>query len=355
MGTSKAIGPGLRIAAWYRPLRADDRPARGRLIPRAADVSPGHRDSLGPFRSGLTRIDGAGTGSRARPESECDLRPMIKDRIRPIPRTYIQKHTTREHPVTDRTSRAGQANGPGADPRAVWVTRLLCGSEVHVAATAGHGGGLLLLRLLHDHGLSSEEQARDRRRVLQRRPGDLRGVDDPGLEHVDILTGRGVQALPSGQRLDLLDHHATLEAGVHRDLLQRLLQRPAHDLRAGRLVADQVELLEGTPARLQQRDAATGHDTFLDRGLGVAHRVLDAVLALLQFDLGSRARLDDGDAAGQLGQPLLQLLPVVVGVGVVDLGADLVNPAGDLVRVARAVDDRRLVLGDHDLAGPAEH
>ena len=79
------------------------------------------------------------------------------------------------------------------------------------------------------------------------------------------------------------------------------------------------------------------------------------MLALLQLDLGGRPRLDDGDAAGQLGQPLLQLLPVVVRVGVVDLGADLVDPARDLVRVASAVDDRRLVLGDHDLAGPAEH
>src|SRR6202034_1648910 len=106
---------------------------------------------------------------------------------------------------------------------------------------------------------------------------------------------------------------------------------------------------------LDQRYAAAGHDTLLDRGLGVAHRVLDAVLALLQLDLGRRARLDDGHAAGQLGQPLLELLAVVVGVGVVDLGADLVDPARDLVRVTGAVDDRGLVLGHDDLAGPAEH
>src|ERR1035437_3728423 len=60
-------------------------------------------------------------------------------------------------------------------------------------------------------------------------------------------------------------------------------------------------------------------------------------------------------ARAMLAQPLLQLLPVIVRVGVVDLGADLVDPAGDLLGVASAVDDRRLVLGDHDLAGPAEH
>jgi hypothetical protein len=45
------------------------------------------------------------------------------------------------------------------------------------------------------------------------------------------------------------------------------------------------------------------------------------VLALLELDLGGRADLDDGNAAGQLGEALLQLLAVVVGVGVLDLGA----------------------------------
>src|ERR1035437_4086616 len=102
--------------------------------------------------------------------------------------------------------------------------------------------------------------------------------------------------------------------------------------------------------------AAWSRATPLPTGcLSVAPRVLEAVLALLHPARGSRPRLDDGDAAGQLGQPLLQLLPVIVRVGVVDLGADLVDPAGDLLGVASAVDDRRLVLGDHDLAGPAEH
>jgi hypothetical protein len=75
------------------------------------------------------------------------------------------------------------------------------------------------------------------------------------------------------------------------------------------------------------------------------------VLALLELDLGGRARLDDGDAAGELGEALLELLAVVVGVRLLDLGADLVDPALDLVGVAGALDDRRLVLGDDDLAG----
>jgi hypothetical protein len=44
--------------------------------------------------------------------------------------------------------------------------------------------------------------------------------------------------------------------------------------------------------------------------------------------------LDDRNPAGQLGQALLQLLTAVVGVALVDLGTDLVDPTLDLVLVA---------------------
>src|SRR5579859_6584290 len=238
---------------------------------------------------------------------------------------------------------------PGASARPA-LRRL----EVHVTA-AGSGRSLVLLRLLHDDRLGGEEQPRDGGRVLQRRAGHLRRVNDPRLEHVDVLTRLRVQAVTGAEAAHLLRHHAALKAGVDGDLLERLLERAAHDGRAGRLVPGQVELLERVLAGLQQGDAAAGDHALLDSGLGVAHRVLDAVLALLQLDLGRRAGLDDGHAAGQLGEPLLELLAVVVGVGVLDLGADLVDPARDLLGVAGAVDDRGLVLGDHDLAGLAEH
>ncbi len=106
--------------------------------------------------------------------------------------------------------------------------------------------------------------------------------------------------------------------------------------------------------RVQQRDAAAGHDALLDGRLRRLHGVLDAVLLLLELDLGGRADLDHRDAAGELGQPLLQLLAVVVGVGLLDLALDLVDAAGHVVVLAGALDDRRLVLGDDDLARRAE-
>src|SRR5690606_25565956 len=149
-------------------------------------------------------------------------------------------------------------------------------------------------------------------------------------------------------------HDAALEAGVDGDLLQRSLDGQLDDVGTGGLVVGDLELLERGRAGLDEGHAAAGDDALLDGRLGVADGVLDAVLALLELHLGGRTDLDDRDAAGELGQPLLQLLAVVVGVGVLDLGADLVDPAGDLVGVAGTLDDGGLVLGDDDLARLAE-
>jgi chaperonin GroEL len=75
------------------------------------------------------------------------------------------------------------------------------------------------------------------------------------------------------------------------------------------------------------------------------------VLALLELHLGGGTDLQDSDATGQLGETLLELLLVVVGVRVLDLLTDLADATGELLGGAGAVDDGGLVLGDDDLAG----
>ena len=118
-----------------------------------------------------------------------------------------------------------------------------------------------------------------------------------------------------------------------------------------------------------QRDAAAGHDAFFDRRAGRVQGVLDARLLLLHLDLGRGTDLDDGHAAGQLGHALLQLLAVVVGGGLLDLGADLLDralmsffvPAPSMMVVFSLVIDnllggaqvvqRRLLQGQADLLG----
>src|SRR5699024_7880965 len=121
-----------------------------------------------------------------------------------------------------------------------------------------------------------------------------------------------------------------------------------------RLVALEGQRVERGEARLDERHAAAGDDALVHSSLRVAHGILDAVLALLELDLRRRAGPDDGDAAGQLREALLELLAIVVGVRGVDLRTDLRDAAGDLLGVARALDDRGLVLRHDDLAGGAQ-
>ena len=92
------------------------------------------------------------------------------------------------------------------------------------------------------------------------------------------------------------------------DLPDRRLQGAADDVDADLLVVIVgLELLQRLDG-VEERDAAAGDDAFLDRGAGRVHRVVDAILALLDLDLGGAADTDDRDAARELRQPLLQLL-----------------------------------------------
>ena len=105
----------------------------------------------------------------------------------------------------------------------------------------------------------------------------------------------------------------------------------------------------------QQRDAAAGDDAFFDGRAGRVQRVVDAVLLFLDFDFGRAADADHRNAAGELGETLLQLLLVVVRGGLLDLLLDLGDAALDLGLLAGAVDDGGVLLGDRHLLGAAEH
>src|SRR5690606_35775763 len=61
--------------------------------------------------------------------------------------------------------------------------------------------------------------------------------------------------------------------------------------------------------------------------------------------------LDDGNAADELRQPLLQLLAVVVAGGVVDLRADFSLATLDLVLLAGPIDNGGIILVDLDALG----
>src|SRR5690606_30915182 len=87
--------------------------------------------------------------------------------------------------------------------------------EIHPAGGVTHRLRVLL-RLVGDNRLGREEQASDRRRVLQRRAGHLHRVVDARGEHVLVVAGLGVQALTRGKAAHFLDHDTGLEARVDR-------------------------------------------------------------------------------------------------------------------------------------------
>ena len=220
-------------------------------------------------------------------------------------------------------------------------------------ARTGWSSDIALLSKLGDERFGREQQRRNRRGVLQRAANDLRRVDDARLDQVLVDLGRGVEAFVLLHLLDLRHDDRAFGAGVGRDVPHRLFDRAADDLSdrpARRPELQSVERL----ARAHERDAAACDDALFDRRLGRVHRVLDARLLLLHLGLGGRTDLDDGDAADQLRQPLLQLLAVVVGGGVLDLRAELLDAALDGRGRAAALDDRRVVLVDGDLLGLAE-
>src|SRR5689334_16880377 len=175
-----------------------------------------------------------------RPRGVCRQPPGYPGRLLPDGPAGMAARQAEKHPARLRSIQ--KAERPKGWPRrtgpplTLGAKRPRHGLEVHVTA-AGGGRCLLLLRLLGDHYLGGEEETGDGSGVLQRGTGDLGWVDDPRLEHVDVLAVRGVEAVPSGERLHLLGHHAALEAGVDRDLLDRLLDRSAHDGGTGGLVA----------------------------------------------------------------------------------------------------------------------
>ncbi len=137
--------------------------------------------------------------------------------------------------------------------------------------------------------------------------------------------------------------------------LYRLLQRPMDDPGARPLVAVQgVEQISHRPLGVQQRHAAAWHDALLQGRAGRGEGILHAVLLLPQLAIRRGADLDDGHAAGQLGEPLVELLAVVVLGGNLQLTLQLFDAATYPLRIPRAADDGSAVLGHDGLPRPPQ-
>ena len=93
---------------------------------------------------------------------------------------------------------------------------------------------------------------------------------------------------------------------------------------------------------VEQSDAAARNDALFDSCARCLQRVLDAGLLLLEPGLGCSTDLEHCHAAGELGEALLELLAVEVGLGAIELGLDLGDAVLNILLIARAVDDERI-------------
>jgi hypothetical protein len=97
--------------------------------------------------------------------------------------------------------------------------------------------GLGLLRLLGHHGLGRDQEARDRRGILQGRAYDLGRIDDTLADEIAVSSVLRVVAPVVRPVLDdLADDDRAVLAGILSDLPRRCLQRAADDVDTGLLV-----------------------------------------------------------------------------------------------------------------------
>ena len=158
------------------------------------------------------------------------------------------------------------------------------------------------------------------------RANDLRRVDDAGRDQVAVLVLVGVVAFVLALHLaDAVDDDGAVDARVLGDVPQRIVEHVGDDLGAELLVAFELELLDDLLAA-QQGHAAAGDDAFFQRRLRRRLWRLRTAPCAPSFRFGRGADVDLRHAAGQLGQPLLQLLAVVVAVGVFDLACESARP-----------------------------
>ena len=190
--------------------------------------------------------------------------------------------------------------------------------------------------------------------ALQRGAHDLGRIDDAGLDHVDVLALLGVEA-----EVDvLLVEHACRRPRRRRSRHSRRSGGPAPAARGARSrcrPAGRGWRPSCSRARGWHRaDAAPPPATTPSSTAALVACMASSTrsLLLLDLDLGGAADLDDRHAAGELGQPLLQLLAVVVGGRLLDLRLDLRDAALDVLLLARAVDDRGVVLVDDGPSWP---
>jgi hypothetical protein len=225
----------------------------------------------------------------------------------------------------------------------------------HAAAVvvAVAGVSLLLFWEVCDETFGGEEEAGDGSGVLEGAAGDLGWVDDAGGDEVFELACGDVVAFATFAVFDVFDDESAFDAGVRGERAEGSFDGAADDVCAGGFVTFELEAVEGLLSA-EESGTAAGDDAFFDGSAGGVEGVFDAGLLFLHFGFGGGTDVDDGDAAGELGEALLEFFAVIVRGGFLDLALELGDAALDGVFFAGAFDDDGIFLFDDDAFGATE-
>src|SRR5688572_17800054 len=106
------------------------------------------------------------------------------------------------------------------------------------------GGFFFFLGNLGNERFGRQQERRDARGVLQRGANDLGGIDDASGHQIAVLVLVGVVAVILTLHLPhAVDDDVAIDAGVFRDVAERVVEHVGDDFAAMLLVAGEVELL----------------------------------------------------------------------------------------------------------------
>ena len=251
------------------------------------------------------------------------------------------------------TSSPEDEKKPRSKPRFCWLS---AGRRLHPHVHAAHAthaaharhaaGSRFVFDQLGDHAVGGEHQAGDGRGVLQCGTGNLGRIEHAHFDHVAVGAVGGVEAEVAGTLDDLFtttDGSSPALATISRSgcsMARRTILMPASWSWLSPL---------RVPTRQRGRAAAQRRRRgrcLLQRRHGWRAARLRRGPSFLHFDFGGGTDLDDGHAAGQLGNALLQLFAVVVAGGFLDLHADLLDAGFDGLLVAGTIDEGGVFLAD---------
>src|SRR5436305_260352 len=149
----------------------------------------------------------------------------------------------------------------------------------HATHSTRHGAsGRLFLRRVCYQGIGREDHTSDTGSVLQGGACHFHRVNNTGLEHVNVLTCQGIEAMTARSVADSGYRDGAITTCIESDVACRLLEGAAQDIDTCLLVARGNFYFVQHRNGSDQDRATSGHDTFFDSSTGSGKSVLNTVL-----------------------------------------------------------------------------